>query len=92
MGHVLALRRDLGIRTLLNLMTPLANPAGADVQVLGVYEPHLTETVARVLARLGCRSAFVVHGGECGDEISITGPTRISRLEKGEVSSFTLSP
>ena len=91
-GRVLEIRRELGIRTLLNLVAPLTNPAKADVQVLGVYDPGLTETMARVLARLGCGSAFVVHGRDCGDEISITGPTRISRLKNGEVSSFTLSP
>ncbi len=92
MSHVLAIRRDLGVRTILNLMGPLTNPAGANVQVLGVYDPGLTEKMALVLDRLGCKSAFVVHGRDCGDEISITGPSRISRLDGGEVSTFTLVP
>ena len=61
-SRVLALRREIGIRTILNLMGPLTNPAKANVQVLGVYDPALTEIMAQVLDRLGCRSAFVVHG------------------------------
>ncbi len=92
MSHVLTIRREMGIRTILNLMGPLTNPAKANVQVLGVYDPALTETMALVLDRLGCRSAFVVHGQDGNDEISITGPSRITRLKEGLVSTETLVP
>ncbi len=92
MSRLLAVRRELGIRTILNLMGPLTNPAQANVQVMGVYDPGLTETMALVLDRLGCRSAFVVHGQDSCDEISITGPSHITRLDRGRISTQTLIP
>ncbi len=90
--HITVARREIGIRTIFNLMGPLTNPAGAQVQVLGVYRPELTEIVAQVLDRLGCWSAFVVYGEDSCDEISITGPSRITRLENGRITTFTLTP
>ena len=85
-------RREIGIRTIFNLLGPLTNPAGASVQVLGVYEPGLTEKTARVLKRLGTREAFVVCGEGTFDEISICGPTRVSHLKDGEVRTFDMTP
>ena len=87
-----AQRREIGIRTLFNLLGPLTNPAGASVQVLGVYAPELTSKMARVLKRLGSRQAFVVYGEGTFDEISICGPTRICRLKEGEIREFTITP
>jgi len=92
MAHVLGPRREIGLRTIFNLLGPLTNPAGATVQVLGVYQAGLTETMAQVLYRLGCQSAFLVYGEDSCDEISITGPSRITRLDKGDISTFTLTP
>ena len=85
-------RQEIGIRTIFNLLGPLTNPAGASAQVLGVYDPALTEKIAHVLKRLGTREAFVVCGEGTLDEISICGPTRISHLKNGEVRTFDLTP
>lgn len=92
LGPVMIPRREVGLRTIFNLIGPLANPAGASVQVLGVYSPELTETMGRVLDQLGCRSAYVVHGRTSRDEISITGPSRITRLKDGKLTTFDLVP
>ncbi len=85
-------RREIGIRTIFNLLGPLTNPAGASAQVLGVYELGLTERIAHVLRKLGAKEAFVVCGKGTFDEISICGPTRISHLKGGEVTTFELTP
>jgi anthranilate phosphoribosyltransferase len=85
-------RQEIGIRTIFNLLGPLTNPAGASVQVIGVYEPTLTEKIAHVLKRLGSKETFVVCGEGTLDEISICGPTRISHLKNGEVRTFDLTP
>ena len=85
-------RRELGFRTIFNLLGPLTNPAGASVQILGVYDPHLTEKMAQVLMRLGTIEAFVVYGEGTFDEISICGTTRVSHLKDNQVSSYTLNP
>jgi anthranilate phosphoribosyltransferase len=85
-------RQEIGIRTIFNLLGPLTNPAGASVQVIGVYEPTLTEKIAYVLKRLGSKETFVVCGEGTLDEISICGPTRISQLKNGEVRTFDLTP
>ena len=85
-------RREIGIRTIFNLLGPLTNPAGATAQILGVYDPDLTEKMARVLKRLGTREAFVVCGEGTFDEISICGPTRVSHLKDGEISTFDITP
>jgi anthranilate phosphoribosyltransferase len=92
MRHVIVPRREIGLRTLFNLLGPLTNPAGASVQVLGVYREDLTETMAGALRRLGCRSAFVVYGEGSYDEISITGRSTITRLVDDEIVTSTLAP
>ncbi len=85
-------RREIGIRTLFNLLGPLTNPAGATVQVLGLYTPDLTRTIAQALGRLGTREAFVVCGEGTYDEISICGPTTVSHLKQGRVKNFEITP
>ncbi|MFO7785980.1 MAG: anthranilate phosphoribosyltransferase [Thermodesulfobacteriota bacterium] len=92
MRYAAAPRQEVGIRTVFNLLGPLTNPAGATAQVLGVYAPRLTGTMAEVLDRLGCREAFVVCGEETLDEISICGPTRLSHLKDGAVRTFRMEP
>lgn len=92
MRHAAGPRREIGIRTIFNLLGPLTNPAGAKGQVVGVYHPDLTEPLAHVLGRLGVEHALVVHGMDKLDEISIGAPTRVSRLYKGEVETFTIKP
>jgi anthranilate phosphoribosyltransferase len=91
MRHVMAARQDIGCRTVFNLLGPLANPAGAEAQVLGVYDPALTGTVAEVLRLLGVSRAMVVHG--CGlDEITTTGETQVTELHGGALKNYTLTP
>jgi anthranilate phosphoribosyltransferase len=85
-------RQEIGIRSIFNLLGPVTNPAGASAQVLGVYEPELTETLAQVLKRLGTREAFVVCGEGTYDEISICGPTRVSHLKDNDVQTFQMTP
>jgi anthranilate phosphoribosyltransferase len=85
-------RREIGIRTIFNVLGPLTNPAGANVQVLGVYDPNLTEPLAQVLGNLGTKSAFVVYGEGSFDEISIVGPTRVSELKDGKVRTYNIAP
>lgn len=85
-------RREIGLRTIFNLLGPVTNPAGATAQLLGVYSPDLTEKIAHVLRRLGTRRAFVVCGEGTVDEISICGPTKVSQLKNGEVNTFNMNP
>jgi anthranilate phosphoribosyltransferase len=85
-------RREVGVRSIFNLLGPLTNPASATSQVLGVYDPLLTETMAGVLARLGTREAFVVCGEETLDEISLCGPTRMTHLKEGAITTSRVSP
>jgi anthranilate phosphoribosyltransferase len=92
MKNVGPVRKELGIRTIFNLMGPLLNPAGADSQVLGVYSPKLTAEIAQVLARLGSRHAMVIHALEGMDEISVSGKTMISTLRDGEVRTQEFGP
>ena len=92
MKHVMAARREMGIRTVFNMLGPLTNPAGANAQVIGVYSDALTEPLARVLAELGTFRAFVVHGADGLDEISNTGPSHISEVHEGVVRSSTVRP
>ncbi len=92
MKHAIGPRRDLGVRTIFNLLGPLTNPAGASAQVLGVYDPALTEPLARVLGALGSQAAFVVHGAGGLDELTTTGPNRVSVLRDGRVETHTLNP
>ncbi|MFP3870445.1 MAG: anthranilate phosphoribosyltransferase [Syntrophobacteria bacterium] len=92
MRYAIGPRREIGIRSIFNILGPLTNPAGANVQVLGVYDRRLTPILAEVLSRLGSRSAFVVHGEDSLDEISITGPTVVSELKNGRVTTYTIEP
>jgi anthranilate phosphoribosyltransferase len=92
MKHVMPARREMGIRTVFNMLGPLTNPAGANAQVIGVYSAALTEPLARVLAELGTIRAFVVHGADNLDEISNTGESRVSEVREGLVRSFTVRP
>ena len=85
-------RKEIGLRTIFNVLGPLTNPAGATAQVLGVYSPDLTEKMAQVLGKLGSKEAFVVCGEGIFDEISICSPTRISHLKDGEVHSYRITP
>jgi anthranilate phosphoribosyltransferase len=92
MKQVVPIRRELGIRTIFNLMGPLMNPAGADSQLLGVYAAPLTTKVAQALRTLGTRQAMVVHALEGLDEISVTGNTLVSWLRDGQIASREYSP
>jgi anthranilate phosphoribosyltransferase len=92
MKHVMPARREMGIRTVFNMLGPLTNPASANAQVIGVYAAPLTEPLARVLAELGTVRAFVVHGADSLDEISNTGESRVSEVREGMVKTFTVRP
>jgi anthranilate phosphoribosyltransferase len=92
MKHVMPARREMGIRTVFNMLGPLTNPASANAQVIGVYASALTEPLARVLAELGTVRAFVVHGADGLDEVSNTGENRLSEVREGVVRTFTVRP
>ncbi len=91
MKYAIGPRREIGIRTIFNVIGPLTNPAGAGAQVIGVYDPNLTEPLANVLLNLGGKRAYIVHGYPL-DEISICGETRITELKGGEISTYTVRP
>jgi len=92
MGYAAGPRREIGIKTVFNILGPLTNPAGARAQVLGVYNPPLTEVLARVLARLGSARAFVVHGAGGLDEISLAGTSVLCEVKDGSIRKGTLDP
>ncbi len=92
MKHAIGPRREIGIRTIFNILGPLTNPAGADRQVLGVYDEKLVEVLAKVLVKLGCQRGFVVHGQDGMDEITLTGPTRIAEINERKVTLSTIEP
>jgi anthranilate phosphoribosyltransferase len=92
MKYAGAPRREIGIRTVFNILGPLTNPAHAQAQVLGVAESSLTEKMAVVLRLLGCRHALVVHGEDGLDEITITGRTQVRELEDGHIRMYTIGP
>ena len=92
MRHAIGPRRELGQRTIFNLLGPLTNPAAAGHQLMGVYDPALTETLADVLRALGSQAAYVVHGADGLDELSTTGVNRISALRDGVVATFDFDP
>lgn len=85
-------RKQLGVRTLFNLLGPLTNPAGAPCQLIGVFAPELTETFAEVLKKLGSRRVLVVHGHDGMDEITLTAPTRCSELKDGRIKTYDIDP
>jgi len=92
MKHAIGPRKELGIRTVFNILGPMTNPAGARRQVIGVFMPELTETMASVLQSLGARRAMVFHGLAGLDEMSTLGETRVSELKDGSVSTYTVRP
>lgn len=92
MKYAIGPRREIGIRTIFNILGPLTNPAGADSQVLGVYHESLVEKIAGVLHRLGCLHGFVVHGRDGMDEITITGETLIAEVLPQGIQTFRITP
>lgn len=92
MKYAIGPRREMGIRSIFNVLGPLTNPAQAQAQVIGVYDDKLTEPLAQVLGRLGSKHAFVVHGSDGLDEITLTGETRISELKEGKVTTYQIKP
>ena len=92
MKYVAPVRRELGIRTIFNILGPLVNPAGANMELLGVYEPELVEPMAKVLCNLGIKSGMVVYGHDGLDEISISSPTTICELRNGFIKSYNIEP
>ncbi len=92
MKHAVPVRKQLGFRTVFNILGPLSNPAGADFQLLGVYSDHLREKIARVLVNLGVARAMVVHGSDGLDEITLTGKTNVSEVRDGWIRNYALDP
>jgi len=92
LGKVAKIRSEMGIRTIFNILGPLCNPALANYQLLGVYDPGLILPLARVLRRLGVKRAFVVYGKDVCDEVSLTGTTAVAFLNNKKISTLTLSP
>lgn len=92
MKYAIGPRREMGIRTIFNILGPLTNPAGAKAQLLGVYDPALTEVLAQVLGELGSERVFVVHGEDGLDEITLTGETKVSELKEGKVTTYRVHP
>jgi anthranilate phosphoribosyltransferase len=92
MKHAIGPRREIGIRTIFNILGPLTNPAGADCQVMGVYRADLVEKMAGVLHKLGCKHGFVVHGSDGMDEITLTGETLIAEVTPHGVTVSSVSP
>jgi anthranilate phosphoribosyltransferase len=90
--HAMAARRELKMRTVFNLLGPLTNPSGATAQVVGVYDAGVTNLMARALGELGVHRAFVVHGADGLDEISISGATHVSELRNGAVHNYGVTP
>jgi len=92
MKHAAGVRKQLGIRTIFNLLGPLTNPAGANAQVIGIYDSSRLKQIASVLKLLGTRKAFVVHGSDGLDEITLTGETKVCELANGQISEYILKP
>jgi anthranilate phosphoribosyltransferase len=92
MKYAIGPRREIGIRTIFNMLGPLTNPAGATSQLIGVYNPRLTEMFAGVLKNLGTKKAFVVHGSDGLDEATVTGETRVTELRDGFITTYNIDP
>ncbi len=92
MKYAIGPRKEIGIRTIFNMLGPLTNPAGATCQLIGVYDPRLTEMFAGVLKNLGTKRAFIVHGADGMDEATVTGKTRVSELKNGIISTYNIDP
>ena len=92
MRHAAGTRKELGFRTIFNILGPLTNPANAKSQVLGVFDEKLTEPLAKVLANLGVEHAMVVHGMDGLDEITITGETKVTEVKNGDINTYYITP
>ncbi|KUO78424.1 MAG: anthranilate phosphoribosyltransferase [Desulfosporosinus sp. BRH_c37] len=92
MKHCAPVRREMGVRTIFNILGPLANPAGANKQLMGVYDENLVEPLARVLSNLGVQRGMVVHGCDGLDEATLTTRTKVCEIEKGNLNSYYLDP
>ena len=92
MRHVAPVRAELGVRTVFNMLGPLTNPAGADGQVMGIFDGSLIEMTAEVLLQLGGRHVFVVAAVDGLDELTTTGETRVAEAKEGKVSVYSVSP
>jgi anthranilate phosphoribosyltransferase len=92
MRYAAKARKEVGLRSIFNMLGPLTNPAGANCQLLGVYAPELTEMFANALRLLGTQRAFVVHGHDGLDEISVCAPTRVSELNEGLIRTYDITP
>ena len=92
MKHAARARKEVGLRSIFNMLGPLTNPAGANCQLLGVFAPELTEMFARALLLLGAKRAFVVHGHDGLDEISVCAPTRVTELSDGMIRTYDIDP
>jgi anthranilate phosphoribosyltransferase len=92
MKHVGPVRAEIGVRTVFNLLGPLTNPAGADGQVMGIYDASRVGPIAHVLLELGTRHAFVVHGLDGLDELTLTGPSKVAEARDGQVEEYTVEP
>ncbi len=92
MKYVGPIRKELGIRTVFNILGPLTNPAGASLQVMGVYDEELVEPLARVLSNLGVKRALVVYGQDCLDEISLSAPTTVCEIIDGNYKTYEIAP
>ncbi|MFL2770387.1 MAG: anthranilate phosphoribosyltransferase [Rhodospirillaceae bacterium] len=92
MKHVASVRAELGIRTIFNLLGPLSNPAGAKHQLLGVFSEDWLVPMAKTLKALGSEKAWIVHGSDGLDELTVTGPSQVAQLRKGDISTFSISP
>jgi len=92
MASVVRPRKELGIRTVFNLLGPMTNPAGAKRQLMGVFADHLTEKLSEVLLKLGTKKAFIVHGKDGTDEITICDMTKITEISNGDIKSYVISP
>jgi len=92
MKYAIGPRKEIGVRTIFNILGPLTNPAGANVQVMGVFSRELTEPLAEVLGRLGSKRALVVHGEGNLDELTVTGKTQVTELKDGKTSTYHISP
>ncbi|MDW5417471.1 anthranilate phosphoribosyltransferase [Iodobacter sp. CM08] len=92
MKYVAPIRRELGVRTIFNILGPLTNPAGAENQLMGVFHPDLVGIQARVLQQLGSKHVLIVHGKDGMDEISISGPTLVAELKNGQINEFEIDP
>jgi len=92
MKHAAPVRRELGVKTIFNILGPLTNPAGAKLELMGVFHPDLVGIQARVLQRLGSRHVMIVHGREGLDEISIAGSTMVAELKDGKIAEYDIAP